>query len=247
MCALRHSGDPRSAPTGLDTSPRRRVASRSCGASGPQQGGTLKLRYLVVGVARRCRRLRRRRAGRRRRAEDQAGQQGRTTATRRAVATARRAGSPRTRGGWRSTRRATISPGRPPARTRSTSATARRARPSSSAGATAATRPTEATATTPSISDNGRFVAFESNATNLPGLGWADLRPGLRPRPEEGQDELISRTSGGDPATGGYSNDASISANGRLVAFESDATNLPGCSLPTTRSTCGTGRPVRRS
>jgi hypothetical protein len=83
----------------------------------------------------------------------------------------------------------------------------------------------------PSITDNGRFVGFESSATNLPGSAppydqvyVRDLRTG--------KTKLISQTTGGDPAAGGYSDDASLSANGRLVAFESESTNLPGSISP---------------
>ncbi len=77
------------------------------------------------------------------------------------------------------------------------------------------------------ISDNGRFVAFESNATNLPGSITPDAQVYVRDR-KKGETKLISKLSGGDPATGGFSTDPSISGNGRWVAFESDATNLPG-------------------
>jgi Tol biopolymer transport system component len=81
------------------------------------------------------------------------------------------------------------------------------------------------------ISDNGRYVAFESNATNLPGEISPDPQVYVRDR-KKGRTELISRLSGGDPATGGFSTDPSISGNGRHVAFESDATNLPGSLSP---------------
>jgi Tol biopolymer transport system component len=69
----------------------------------------------------------------------------------------------------------------------------------------------------PSISANGRFTAFESQATNLvPGV----TPPGgiyVRDR-QNGTTEFVS--AGGSPA---------ISADGRLVAFASAADNLvPG-------------------
>jgi hypothetical protein len=82
------------------------------------------------------------------------------------------------------------------------------------------------------ISDNGRFVAFESQATNLPGsIGPTYYQLYVRDL-KKGKTQLISRLNGGDPATGGDSTDASISGNGRWVAFESDATNLPGTLSP---------------
>jgi hypothetical protein len=84
----------------------------------------------------------------------------------------------------------------------------------------------------PSISDDGRFVGFESNATNLPGsIGPTYDQVYVRDL-KKGKTTLISRLSGGDPAAGGYSDDASLSANGRMVAFESESTNLPGSISP---------------
>ena len=82
----------------------------------------------------------------------------------------------------------------------------------------------------PGISDDGRFVNFESYATNFPGsLGPTYLQVFVRDL-KNGTTKLISRTTGGGPATGGYSEDSSISGNGRWVAFESDADNLPGAN-----------------
>jgi hypothetical protein len=82
------------------------------------------------------------------------------------------------------------------------------------------------------ISDNGRFVAFESAATNLPGsLGPTYAQVYVRDLKRD-RTQLISRLGGGDPASGGDSTDPSISGNGRWVAFESDATNLPGTLSP---------------
>ncbi len=83
-----------------------------------------------------------------------------------------------------------------------------------------------------SISDNGRFVAFESSATNLPrSIGPTYYQVYVRDL-KRGTTKLLSKLSGGDPAAGGSSNDPSISGNGRLIAFESDATNLPGTLSP---------------
>ena len=83
-----------------------------------------------------------------------------------------------------------------------------------------------------SLSGNGRFVGFESYATNLPGsLGPTYTQVYVRDR-KKGKTTLISRTSGGDPATGYYSDNPSVSANGRFVLFESGATNLPGSISP---------------
>jgi len=80
----------------------------------------------------------------------------------------------------------------------------------------------------PSISGDGRYVAFQSDATNLvPGdtngtfdIFVHDRKTGLTTR--------VSRDSAGEPPNG-PSFTPSISANGRFVAFWSFATNLvPG-------------------
>lgn len=77
----------------------------------------------------------------------------------------------------------------------------------------------------PSISGDGRYVAFDSSATNL---DPADTDPTsdifLRDR-TGGTTELLSVSS--DEIKGnGYSSNPSISADGRYVAFSSAATNL---------------------
>src|SRR4051812_6378793 len=78
----------------------------------------------------------------------------------------------------------------------------------------------------PWLSGSGRFVAFRSMASNLPGgdgstgeIYVRDLKRGIT--------RLASRNPDGDPADGS-ANDASISDGGRFVAFESAAPNLPG-------------------
>jgi Tol biopolymer transport system component len=79
----------------------------------------------------------------------------------------------------------------------------------------------------PSISADGRYVAFESAASNLvPGTGgyWEIF---VRDR-QLGTTELVSLNSSGAQGNGG-SYQPSISSDGRYVAFYSDATNLvPG-------------------
>jgi Tol biopolymer transport system component len=75
------------------------------------------------------------------------------------------------------------------------------------------------------ISDDGRFVAFVSGASNLvprgvPGVYVHDLLTGVT--------ELVSVSSDGVPANG-FSAPPDISADGRFVTFASFATNLvPG-------------------
>jgi Tol biopolymer transport system component len=76
----------------------------------------------------------------------------------------------------------------------------------------------------PTISGDGRFVAFRSDSDVLPGAtGTADLY--LRDRKKD-QTTLVSRTPGGDPAGGGLANAGSVSFDGRFVAFESSASSL---------------------
>ena len=82
----------------------------------------------------------------------------------------------------------------------------------------------------PDISDDGRYVVFTSAATNLvegdtnnaPDIFVRDLKP------DPGQTKTIWRVSEDDSGTeaSGGSGSPSISADGRYVAFTSDATNL---------------------
>src|SRR5262245_54408470 len=77
----------------------------------------------------------------------------------------------------------------------------------------------------PAISADGRFVAFPSDATNLVGMdtnGTTDVF--VRDR-LTGSTTRVSVSSAGDEADG-ISDGPAISADGRFVAFMSDATNL---------------------
>jgi len=79
----------------------------------------------------------------------------------------------------------------------------------------------------PAISADGRFVAFESFARNLVG-GDANRLEDIFVRDRRtGETELVSVGSHGVQGSGD-SYDASISADGRFVAFESLAGNLVG-------------------
>jgi len=79
-----------------------------------------------------------------------------------------------------------------------------------------------------SISANGRFVAFQSEATNLvPGDTNAVMDVFVRDR-RKGTTTRVSVNSAGDEGNH-ESTDPSVSQNGRFVAFQSFATNLvPG-------------------
>lgn len=78
----------------------------------------------------------------------------------------------------------------------------------------------------PSLSNGARYVAFESDATNLVSgdlNGQNDIF--VRDR-KTGTTERVNVDSSGVEATGGHSYFASISGNGAVVAFSSSATNL---------------------
>ncbi len=78
----------------------------------------------------------------------------------------------------------------------------------------------------PAISADGRYVAFESGATNLvSGLGTlVPVHIYVKDR-ETGSVTLVSADDSGN-ASNGNSTNPSISADGRYVAFESNADNL---------------------
>jgi Tol biopolymer transport system component len=78
----------------------------------------------------------------------------------------------------------------------------------------------------PAISADGRYVAFASEAANLDPAKTDGAVPGVFVRDlREHTTTLVSRAGDGAAANGGSAAPA-ISADGRVVAFESDATNL---------------------
>ncbi len=78
----------------------------------------------------------------------------------------------------------------------------------------------------PSISATGRFVAFESEARNLVMNDTNGKRDIFVRDRKSGKTTRVNLRSNGKQARGGHSSAAAISANGRYVAFKSDATNL---------------------
>jgi Tol biopolymer transport system component len=82
----------------------------------------------------------------------------------------------------------------------------------------------------PAISDDGRYVAFETGADNLGGPIDATIDNVYVYDRERDKVTLVSRRSqnAGGAAGNDFSNDPSISGNGRYVAFESESTNLGG-------------------
>ncbi|HWH45906.1 MAG TPA: hypothetical protein VNT32_14395, partial [Thermoleophilaceae bacterium] len=88
---------------------------------------------------------------------------------------------------------------------------------------------TSGTSLDPSISADGRYVAFTSDAGGLvPGDGeragvyWRDLQSG---------ETRIVDVPAGATASNGNGTNPRISPDGRFVAFDSDATDLPGGDL----------------
>ena len=80
----------------------------------------------------------------------------------------------------------------------------------------------------PAISSDGRYVTFESNANNLVARDTNGNYDIFRKDLATGATTRVSTSSGGTQANNA-SLDPSISGNGRLVAFDSYATNLlPG-------------------
>jgi Tol biopolymer transport system component len=77
----------------------------------------------------------------------------------------------------------------------------------------------------PDISADGRLVAFESDATDLAGGDDDGVTDVFVRDLSGGTSVLVSRGLGGRPPNGASSH-AALSADGRYVAFQSDASNL---------------------
>jgi TolB protein len=77
-----------------------------------------------------------------------------------------------------------------------------------------------------SISGDGRFVVFDSYATNLPGGSGPGLQSYVRDL-KLGKTTLVSQSTAGHPQNG-YSYYPHVSGDGRYVAFYADGSNLPG-------------------
>jgi Putative Ig domain/WD40-like Beta Propeller Repeat len=81
---------------------------------------------------------------------------------------------------------------------------------------------------TPSISSDGRFVAFASSATLIPGISGSQI---YIHDWQTNQTSLVSRNAVGS-AGNGVSSQPAISADGRFVTFTSASSNLTGDSNP---------------
>lgn len=81
----------------------------------------------------------------------------------------------------------------------------------------------------PAVSGDGRYVVFISYNNAAYGPGWQVLRKDR----QTGVLETASTNAAGEPAAGGTNdNTASISADGRYVAFQASSNNLPTVSAP---------------
>jgi Tol biopolymer transport system component len=78
------------------------------------------------------------------------------------------------------------------------------------------------------LSKNGRFVAFESRAANLPG-GDGTVFQAYVLDTESGKARLMSTDDNGNPASASCA-ETTISANGRFVGFAGLCTGLPGAN-----------------
>jgi len=79
----------------------------------------------------------------------------------------------------------------------------------------------------PTMSSDGRFVAFESTATNLVQNDTNNARDIFLRDLQTGITLRVSESSGGAQSNG-HSYSPAISADGRHIVFQSDATNLVG-------------------
>ena len=101
------------------------------------------------------------------------------------------------------------------------------------------TPPGSSTEPMAAVNADGRFIAFASNARNLTPNSSTALQALYVRDQLAGTNLLASADTNGYAATGGWSTEPAISADGRFVAFTSGATNLaPGdaTSMPSPRS-----------
>jgi hypothetical protein len=85
----------------------------------------------------------------------------------------------------------------------------------------------------PSVSDNGQFIAYISNATDLSGsnTGAATLNAFLYDRAAD-TNTMITHASGATTTANGATDTVAISSDGSTVAFTTKATNLLASTVP---------------
>jgi hypothetical protein len=92
--------------------------------------------------------------------------------------------------------------------------------------ATGGTQATGGASTNAAVSADGRYVVFESSATNLVAGDTNGVADVFVRDTQSNTTSRVSVATGGVQATGGASTNAAVSADGRYVVFESSATNL---------------------
>jgi WD40-like Beta Propeller Repeat len=95
----------------------------------------------------------------------------------------------------------------------------------SSSGQIGNAAPFQLESSLPSISADGRYVAFRSNAANFANVPFGSTNVFVHDR-TTGTTTLASTSTAGDPANNGGAGAPTISADGRYIEFESAASNL---------------------
>ncbi|MFY1700622.1 MULTISPECIES: TolB family protein [Micromonospora] len=97
------------------------------------------------------------------------------------------------------------------------------------------TAPFLGASTNPSISDDGRYISYQSRATDLVEQPVSDGNNVYLFDRQRGTTQLVSAPPSGPPAPAAHATSSEISSDGRYVTFTSDATNLvPGDTNDTT-------------
>jgi Tol biopolymer transport system component len=78
----------------------------------------------------------------------------------------------------------------------------------------------------PNLSSDGTFVVYSSSASNLVSGDTNGQKDIFLTNVRTGNTRRVNVRANGRQATGGSSHNASISANGRVIVFDSNATNL---------------------
>jgi Tol biopolymer transport system component len=80
-------------------------------------------------------------------------------------------------------------------------------------------------ASSASLSNSGRFVTFQTEATNLGGPTGSSLNSYVYDR-KQGRAILVSRAAGGGPGANEYAGEPALAGGGRFVAFSTPADNI---------------------
>jgi hypothetical protein len=80
-------------------------------------------------------------------------------------------------------------------------------------------------ATSASLSNSGRIVTFQTDATNLGGPTGSSFNSYVYDR-KQGRAILVSRAGGGGPGANEYAGEPALAGGGRFVAFSTPADNI---------------------